>query len=112
MGKADIQADVETKMSATSGVQEDMKGALDHIYLILCGALVMFMQAGFACVEAGCCRAKNVQNILLKNLTDVCVGTLGWWATGWAFAYGGPPDDDGNLENGFIGTEQFFGGDF
>jgi Amt family ammonium transporter len=71
----------------------------------------MFMQAGFAMVESGACRAKNVQNILLKNLTDVCVGTLGWWLSGWAFAYGGPKVD-GLLENKFIGTEQFFGSGF
>jgi len=92
--------------------EEKLTGALDHIWLIVCGALVMFMQAGFAMVEAGSCRAKNVQNIMLKNLTDVCVGTLGWWATGWAFAYGGPMTSDGLLENGFMGHEQFFGTGF
>jgi Amt family ammonium transporter len=63
-----------------------------------------------------------VQNILLKNLTDVCVGTLGWWAFGWAFAYGGPDDTgktvngtvegDGYLDGGFIGRKQFFGTGF
>jgi len=88
---------------------ENFAMALDHLWLVVCGALVMFMQAGFAMVEAGCCRAKNVQNILLKNLTDVATGTLGWWAFGWAFAYGGPYNGAGNLENGFIGTDQFFG---
>lgn len=89
---------------------ENLAQALNHTWFILCGALVMFMQAGFAMVESGCCRAKNVQNILLKNLTDVCVGTLGWWMSGWAFAYGGTVD--GNLENRFIGTDQFFGAGF
>eukprot|EP00437_Effrenium_voratum_P011268 CAMPEP_0181425086 /NCGR_PEP_ID=MMETSP1110-20121109/14977_1 /TAXON_ID=174948 /ORGANISM="Symbiodinium sp., Strain CCMP421" /LENGTH=547 /DNA_ID=CAMNT_0023548261 /DNA_START=56 /DNA_END=1699 /DNA_ORIENTATION=+ len=88
---------------------EAVKSNLDHIWLIICGAMVMFMQAGFAMVESGCCRAKNVQNILLKNLTDVCIGTIGWWISGWAFSYGGPMNDDGFLDNGFIGTEQFFG---
>jgi len=43
---------------------------------------------------------------------DVCVGTLGWWIFGWAFAYGGPADDDGYLEGGFIGTQQFAGTGF
>jgi len=81
---------------------------LDTIWLILCGALVMFMQAGFAMLEAGCCRAKNVQHILLKNFTDVCIGTLGWFFCGYTFAYRGKMDD-GKLENGFIGTESFFG---
>ena len=58
--------------------------AADHLWLILCGALVMYMQAGSAMVESGYCRAKNVQNILLKDLTDVCVGTLGWMLLGCA----------------------------
>eukprot|EP00933_Yihiella_yeosuensis_P013983 TRINITY_DN12715_c0_g2_i1.p1 TRINITY_DN12715_c0_g2~~TRINITY_DN12715_c0_g2_i1.p1 ORF type:complete len:573 (+),score=121.59 TRINITY_DN12715_c0_g2_i1:83-1720(+) len=95
-----------------SGAQPDVEGACNHIWLILCGALVMFMQAGFAMVEAGCCRAKNVQNILLKNLTDVAVGTLGWWMCGWAFAYSGPYKDDGFRSNGFMGFEQWFGHHF
>ncbi|CAJ1355512.1 unnamed protein product [Effrenium voratum] len=62
-------------------------------------------------VESGACRAKNVQNILLKNLTDVCMGTLGWWFSGWALAYSGPMKD-GLLENGFMGYESWFGGGF
>jgi Amt family ammonium transporter len=82
---------------------------MDHMWLILCGALVMFMQAGFAMLEAGTCRAKNVQNILLKNVMDVCMGTIGWWTFGWMFAYGGPLNDDGKLDNGFIGTTGFGG---
>eukprot|EP00931_Biecheleriopsis_adriatica_P023738 TRINITY_DN1492_c0_g1_i1.p1 TRINITY_DN1492_c0_g1~~TRINITY_DN1492_c0_g1_i1.p1 ORF type:complete len:488 (-),score=98.45 TRINITY_DN1492_c0_g1_i1:36-1361(-) len=60
-------------------------------------------------VESGCCRAKNVQNILLKNLTDVCIGTLGWWVFGYAFAYGGPFEEDGTATTGFIHYQQFFG---
>jgi len=91
--------------------EENVTGALDHMWLILCGALVMFMQAGFAMVEAGCCRAKNVQNILLKNITDVAMGTLGWWMFGWAFAYGGPMVD-GYLSNKFMGHEQWAGSGF
>lgn len=83
---------------------------LDTIWLILCGALVMIMQSGFAMVCAGCCRVKNVQHILLKNLTDVCVGTMGWFVLGYSFAYRGVDnDDDGFLDNGFIG-EQGIGG--
>mmetsp|Transcript_102804 Transcript_102804/g.219887 ORF Transcript_102804/g.219887 Transcript_102804/m.219887 type:complete len:558 (-) Transcript_102804:132-1805(-) len=85
--------------------------ATDSIWLLLCGSLVMFMQCGFAMLEAGTCRAKNVQHILLKNLMDVCVGTLGWWFSGWAFAYGGP-FKDGFVENKFIGGRQFFASGF
>eukprot|EP00913_Durusdinium_trenchii_P019603 g18428.t1 len=59
--------------------------AMDSLWLCLCGALVMFMHAGFAMLETGCCRAKNASNVLMKNLVNVCVGTLGWWLLGWAF---------------------------
>eukprot|EP00438_Fugacium_kawagutii_P026969 Skav224409 [mRNA] locus=scaffold657:102889:110153:+ [translate_table: standard] len=81
-------------------------GALDSAWLCLCGALVMFMHAGFAMLETGCCRAKNASNVLMKNLVNVCCGTLGWWSLGWAFAYGDQHD------NGFIGTDGFFGWNF
>jgi len=91
--------------------KENHHGALDHLWLLLCGALVMFMQAGFAMVESGMCRFKNVQNVLLKNLTDVCVGTLGWYFFGWSFAYSGPMKD-GYKENRFAGSHQFAGHHF
>ncbi|CAJ1393444.1 unnamed protein product [Effrenium voratum] len=87
-------------------MDQGLAGALDSAWLCLCGALVMFMHAGFAMLETGCCRAKNASNVLMKNLVNVCVGTLGWWSLGWAFAYGAQNG------NGFIGTTGFFGWDF
>ncbi|CAE7236042.1 AMT1-3, partial [Symbiodinium sp. KB8] len=82
--------------------QESMAGAMDSAWLVLCGALVMFMHAGFAMLETGCCRAKNASNVLMKNLVNVSVGTLGWWMFGWALAYG-------SQAGSFIGTDGFFG---
>jgi len=69
----------------------------------------MFMQAGFAMVEAGSCRFKNVQNILMKNLVDVCIGTVCWWAVGWMLAYGFDANDTKNV---FAGNRQYFGHEF
>lgn len=46
------------------------------------------MQVGFLAYETGSGRAKNVRNILLKNLLDVMLAALVWWAVGYAFAYG------------------------
>jgi Amt family ammonium transporter len=83
--------------------------AIDHMWLILCGALVMLMQSGFAMVEAGACRIKNVQNILMKNVVDVCFGTMSWWAFGWMFAYG---FDANQTKENLIGTRQYFGHEF
>ena len=58
----------------------------DFVWLFVCGALVFFMQCGFALLEAGTVRAKNTKNILLKNLLDACVGALIWWSMGYMIA--------------------------
>lgn len=78
----------------------DTQAILDNIWVFTAGILVFFMQAGFALVEAGLTRSKNVVNIFAKNLGDALVGVLAFFATGWAFAFGG----SGKL----IGTSQFF----
>ena len=62
---------------------------VDTFYLIFAGALVFFMQIGFAMLCAGSIREKNVKNVLLWNLLDSAGGAFGFWATGYAFAYGG-----------------------
>lgn len=59
-----------------------------HLVLVLCRFLVFFMQVGFLALETGSGRAKNVRNILLKNLLDVMLAAMVWWAVGFAFAYG------------------------
>ena len=104
-----LQADtsIEEKIAALEKADLGFGGALDSAWLCLCGALVMFMHAGFAMLETGCCRAKNASNVLMKNLVNVCCGTLGWWSLGWAFAYGKQRGD-----NGFIGLDGFFGSNF
>merc|ERR1719188_1054960 len=70
------------------GTSADFTDALDYMWLIVCGALVMFMQAGFAILESGACRAKNGGMVLTKNILDVCVGTLVWYILGYGLAYG------------------------
>lgn len=72
---------------------------------ILCGALVFFMQAGFAMVCAGCVRKKNVQNTLLKNLLDACGAAVAWFSVGFAFAFGGQNDTNAVT---FAGSQNFF----
>ena len=62
---------------------------LNNIWVFIAGILVFLMQAGFALVEAGMTRAKNVVNIFAKNMADACLGITAWFATGYAFAFGG-----------------------
>ncbi len=62
---------------------------LDNIFVFVCGILVFFMQAGFALVEAGLTRAKNVSNIMMKNLMDGMAGVLAFAFVGYGIAFGG-----------------------
>jgi Amt family ammonium transporter len=51
--------------------------------------MVFFMQAGFGMVEAGLIRAKNAANILMKNMMDFCLASLGFFMFGYALMFGG-----------------------
>ena len=68
---------------------ESVQATLDNVWILVAAVLVIFMQAGFALVEAGLTRAKNVANIFMKNLMDFCVGALLFFAVGYAIAFGG-----------------------
>ncbi len=67
----------------------EVASAVDEVWLVVAAMLVMFMQAGFALVEAGFTRAKNAGNIIMKNFMDFSVGGITYWAFGFALAYGG-----------------------
>ena len=88
----------------------DTQGYLDNIWVFIAGILVFFMQAGFALVEAGLTRAKNVVNIFAKNMADAIVGITAWFACGWAFAFGGGNDWIG--DSGFFLTDTELTGQF
>ncbi len=74
---------------------------LDTVWVLLCAALVFFMEAGFAALEAGFIRAKNSLNIIMKVFMDCTVGMLGYWAIGFAIMYG-------LSQGGLFGTSGFF----
>lgn len=88
---------------------ETTNGGLDVFYLLFAGTMVFFMQAGFAMLCAGSIRAKNVKNIMLKNILDACGGAIGFWTLGYAFAYG-----DGSFisSSNFVLKEAGSGGDY
>ena len=57
-------------------VQEAVSTEVFAVWFLIGAALVFWMQAGFAMVEAGFTRAKNTGNIIMKNLMDFCIGTV------------------------------------
>ncbi len=66
----------------------DPGSALDYVWILVAAFLVFVMQAGFAMLEAGFCRAKNAINLMMKNLMDFCIGALAYFAVGFALMFG------------------------
>ncbi|MCE5297347.1 MAG: ammonium transporter [Methanoregulaceae archaeon] len=83
---------------------ENPDAPVNFSWTLMCGFLVMFMQAGFALVETGLTRAKNAANIVMKNLMDFCMGSLAYWAVGFAFMFGTATGITGLI----IGFDNFF----
>ncbi len=79
---------------------EDAKYMGDTLWVLVAAFLVFFMQAGFAMVESGFTRAKNAVNILMKNLMDFSMGSIAYWAIGFAIMFG--------AGNAFMGTSGWF----
>lgn len=67
---------------------EELSISINNIWVLLAAFLVMFMQPGFAMVEAGFTRKKNTANILTKNLMDFAIGSLTYWIIGYTIMYG------------------------
>ncbi|MEM1401738.1 MAG: ammonium transporter [Pseudomonadota bacterium] len=63
--------------------------ALDTFYFLVCGALVMWMAAGFAMLEAGLVRSKNTTEILTKNVALFAIACIMYMVCGYAIMYGG-----------------------
>ncbi|AHW59820.1 ammonium transporter [Draconibacterium orientale] len=85
-------------------MEETLQGlqiGIDNMWLLVAAFLVMFMQPGFALVEAGFTRSKNTANILMKNLMDFSIGSILYWIIGFTIMYG---DSIG----GFIGMPDLF----
>ena len=81
-----------------------VEGDMGMLWMLLSGILVFFMQAGFTLVESGMTASKNAVNIAMKNMLDICVGTLTYWLVGYSLMYG-------STENGWFFWEELFYGD-
>lgn len=78
--------------------------AIDNMFLFICAVLVLFMQAGFAMLEAGLNATKNTVNILFKNVMDLGLGVLLYYLIGYGIMY--PGDFNGYFGFGGVGVSE------
>lgn len=77
--------------------------AMDTVWVLVAAVFVIFMQAGFAMLEVGFSRMKNVGSVVAKILVNLAIAGLMFWAVGFAFAF----SDGGGLQS-IIGLNGFF----
>ncbi len=77
--------DLNTVAATTS----DTTTSLNVLWIMLAAFLVFFMQAGFALVETGFTRAKNVAHTMMMNMMVFCIGAVGYYLVGFGLQYGG-----------------------
>ncbi|MDQ3346664.1 MAG: ammonium transporter [Acidobacteriota bacterium] len=77
---------------AEAAIDPETKVALDTVWVLVAAFLVFFMNAGFALVESGLCRAKNAVNILAKNFIVFGASSVAFWAIGFALMFGDGSD--------------------
>ena len=110
-----IDGDKTDDMTGTMGMIPEIATTMSTAWIIYCGSLVFLMNAGFALLESGACRAVSCQSVFLKNLLDACFGTLIWFTCGFSFLYGSLGNDDGTDNGGtplqVIGGLDNLGGD-
>jgi Amt family ammonium transporter len=66
----------------------NLSAQIQMLWTLACAALVMFMQAGFTCLESGSVREKNSVNVAVKNVTDLCVSFPAFFLLGYAIMFG------------------------
>src|SRR5712675_1077204 len=92
-GTASDIAVTDAKKGATIGDLVNQVGqnkiAINFVWTLVAGFLVMFMQAGFAIVETGLCRAKNANHTMMMNFMVYGVGMFAYWLIGFAIQMGG-----------------------
>ena len=105
VGTALAQGEQPPDVQAVADSASDTATSLNVLWVLIAGALVFFMQAGFALVETGFTRNKNVVHTMMMNMMVFCIGALGYWLVGFALQFGGVnhtyPAVNGNPEWNF-----------
>jgi ammonium transporter, Amt family len=88
---ADVVTDAKKGLTVSDIANQagQNKIAINFMWTLITGFLVMFMQAGFAIVETGLCRAKNANHTMMMNFMVYSVGLLAFWLIGFALQMGG-----------------------
>jgi len=95
-----VSAVTPEMLDALKAGSSDLRIGIDTVWVLVAAMLVFFMNAGFALVESGLCRAKNAVNILAKNFIVFAASTLSFYVIGWGLMFG-----DGNS---FMGLQGLF----
>ncbi|WP_437668837.1 ammonium transporter [Sorangium sp. So ce131] len=82
-------AELTRQLADTQHALAHTQTALNLVWILIAAFLVMFMQAGFALLETGLTRAKNVAHTMGMNYLVYAIGILGFWSVGFAFQMGG-----------------------
>lgn len=72
---------------------EELQHAIDMQWKSSMAVFIFLMQVGFGMLEAGTVQRKNIKNILIKNILDVCITGLSFWLVGYALAFGCSADE-------------------
>jgi len=79
----------EGPLAVITKINDSQNWSVNMMWTLIMGFLVMFMQAGFAMVETGFTRAKNVAHTMSMNFMVYAIGMLGFWFSGFAIMFGG-----------------------
>ena len=101
LGVFNLSARAGVGLTDLDGIQA-AKFLADNLWLLVAAALVIFMNAGFAMVEAGMCRQKNAVNILAKNLFVFALAVTAYWVVGYSLMYGN------SVIDGWLSFKGFF----
>jgi len=83
-----MEETITTTTEITTEMLDALSVSINNVWVLIAAILVMFMQPGFAMVEAGFTRKKNTANIMMKNLMDFSIGALIYWTIGYSLMYG------------------------
>ena len=75
----------------------------DALWMVTCSCIIFNMQTGFGMLESGCVSLKNEVNIMMKNMVDVVLGGVTYWAFGYGMSYG-----ESTMSNWLIGFGDWF----